>query len=308
MAFRDVTRRNILQTGLAAGVATLLPAGLKPAAAVDIGDSVLSSVSDGNLVLPVSFSYPDAPADDLVRLLQANGLPTDTLMPDCNVPVLKTSERLILFDVGSGQNFMPSAGRLLDNMADAGFDPAEVTDVVFTHCHPDHLWGLIDDFDEMIFANADYHMGRAEWDFWRDPATVDAMPEERKTFAVGAANRLVHLEDRIRLFEAGAEVLPGIEAVDTAGHTPGHMSFLLHGGSNPVFIGGDALTHFAVSFEQPGWPSGSDQDPVKGAETRLRLLDRLVADNAVLAGYHLPSPGEGRVERKGNAYRFVAET
>ena len=152
MAFRDVTRRNILQTGLAAGVATLLPAGLKPAAAVDIGDSVLSSVSDGNLVLPVSFSYPDAPADDLVRLLQANGLPTDTLMPDCNVPVLKTSERLILFDVGSGQNFMPSAGRLLDNMADAGFDPAEVTDVVFTHCHPDHLWGLIDDFDEEKLA------------------------------------------------------------------------------------------------------------------------------------------------------------
>jgi glyoxylase-like metal-dependent hydrolase (beta-lactamase superfamily II) len=106
-----------------------------------------------------------------------------------------------------------------------------VTDVIFTHGHPDHLWGLIDDFDEIVFPNASFHMGRAEWDFWRDPGTVDAMPEERKTFAVGAQNRLAVLADMINLFEPGAEVVPGVEAVDTSGHTPGHMSFMLHGGT-----------------------------------------------------------------------------
>ena len=307
MAPLDLTRRTLMQGGMAAAATALLPVGLRPAQALQIGEAVLTSVSDGNLVLPLSFSYPDVPGDELIALLEAHGQPTDSLMPDCNVPILKTSDRLILFDVGSGANFMPTAGRLIENMEEAGFDPADVTDVVFTHCHPDHLWGLIDDFDEIVFPNASFHMGRAEWEFWRDPGTVDAMPEARKTFAVGAQNRLSYLEDMITLFEPGAEVLPGVEAVDTAGHTPGHMSYMLHGGSEPVLVAGDAILHFAVSFEHPSWPSGSDQDPEMGIATRKKLLDRLASDKAMLTAYHLPEPGEGRVEREGSAYRFVAE-
>jgi glyoxylase-like metal-dependent hydrolase (beta-lactamase superfamily II) len=84
------------------------------------------------------------------------------------------------------------------------------------------------------------------------------------------------------------------------------MSYMVHGGSDPVLIAGDAITHFAVSFAHPRWPSGSDQDAEKGVETRLRLLDRLAADKAMLTAYHLPTPGEGRVVRDGSAYRFVA--
>jgi len=307
MAPLDLTRRTLMQGSAAAAATALLPVGLRPAQALQIGEAVLTTVSDGNLVLPLSFSYPNAPQDELIALLGANGQPTDSLMPDCNVPILKTGDRLIMFDVGSGANFMPTAGRLIENMEEAGFDPADVTDVVFTHGHPDHLWGLIDDFDEIVFPNASFHMGRTEWEFWRDPGTVDAMPEERKTFAVGAQNRLSYLEDMITLFEPGAEVLPGVEAVDTAGHTPGHMSYMLHGGAEPVLIAGDAILHFAVSFEHPNWPSGSDQDPEMGIATRKALLDRLTSDKAKLTAYHLPEPGEGRVEREGTAYRFVAE-
>lgn len=306
MAQLDLTRRTLLRTGMAAASTAMLPMAFWPANAFEIGDAVLTTVSDGNLVLPLSFSYPAAPQDELIALLVKNGLPTDSLVPDCNVPILKSGDRMIMFDVGSGSNFMPSAGKLLANMAEAGLDPGDVTDVVFTHGHPDHLWGLVDDFDEIVFPNADFYMGRTEWEFWRDPGTVDAMPEERKTFAVGAQNRLAFLEDRINLFEPGAEVVPGVEAVDTSGHTPGHMSFMLHGGSDPMLIAGDAITHFAVSFEHPAWQSGSDQDAEKGVATRLKLLDRLVADKAALVAYHLPKPGEGRVERDGSAYRFVA--
>jgi hypothetical protein len=96
------TRRTFLNTGIAAAATLALPAWLKGANAFEIGDAVLTSVSDGNLVLPLSFSYPDAPQDELVALLEKNGQPTDSLTPDCNVPILKTADRLIMFDVGSG--------------------------------------------------------------------------------------------------------------------------------------------------------------------------------------------------------------
>ena len=187
----------------------------------------------------------------------------------------------------------------MDGLSAAGIDPAAVTDVIFTHGHPDHLWGILDDLDELVFPNAAYRMGKAEWNFWRDPATVEAMPEERKTFAVGAQTRLAAIEEKITLFGAGEEVIPGVEAVDTAGHTPGHMSFMVHGGSEKVFIVGDAISHAVISFQKPDWHSGSDQDPERGAKTRTALLDRLGDGKAAhrwlspAASRHWPGRAQG---------------
>jgi glyoxylase-like metal-dependent hydrolase (beta-lactamase superfamily II) len=231
-------------------------------------------------------------------------MPADGYTPDCNVTFLRTGDRLAVFDVGAGANFLPTTGELLMNLEEAGIDPAEVTDVVFTHAHPDHLWGLIDDFDELAFPNAAYAISQTEWDFWRAGDTLARMPEERKSFAVGAQSRLARIEDQVSLFKPGAEVLPGVEAVDTAGHTPGHVCFMVHG-RDPVLIVGDALTN-PISFARPDIHSGSDQDPELAAAARAKLLDRLVGDRAQLIGFHLAHPGIGAVERKDGGYRFVA--
>ena len=294
----SISRRDVLAMTGGLALAAALPGRARALGEVVLGQKKLSIVSDGNLVLPLDFVFPDPPRSELTDLLAAYNLPTDALYPDCNVTILRDAERVVLFDVGSGHNFMPTAGRLLDNLAEAGISPSDVTDVVFTHAHPDHLWGLIDDFDELIFAEANYHIASAEWEFWLDEDTVNRMPEARRTFAVGAANRLPYLEDRVHLFAGGDEVLPGIEAVDT--------SFVVHEAGESVMITGDAITNVAVSFERPDWPSGSDQDTAMGAAARVRLLDRVVADGTSIVGFHLPHPGAGRVERKGTAYRFVA--
>jgi glyoxylase-like metal-dependent hydrolase (beta-lactamase superfamily II) len=306
----QLSRRAFVAGGIGSCAALSFTHLAAPAYAIGrlaLGDAELVVVTDGTLTLPMSFAFPDAPAEELAALLSEYGLATDSLVPDCNVTLLKQGDRLTIFDAGAGSNFMPTAGKLLDSLAEAGIDPADVTDVVFTHAHPDHLWGVTDDFDELVFPNASFRIGRAEWDYWSSPETLSSVPEERQSFVVGAQNRFAAIEDRIAFIEPGDEVMPGVEAIDTAGHTPGHISFLVHAGSEPVLIVGDALTNVAISFAHPEWPSGSDQDPEMAIKTRRALLDRLAADRPRIVGFHLPHPGLGTVERHGGAYRFVPQ-
>lgn len=307
MTLGAMTRRDVLVAGAAAGfTAAAAPRFAFAAGGVTLGAKTIDVVSDGHLTLPLSFSFPDVPEAEVKALLAAHGMPTDQSTPDCNLTLLRDGDRIVLFDAGSGPNFMPTAGKIADSLAAIGIDPAVVTDVVFTHAHPDHVWGVLDGFDDVVFPEAAFHMSRVEWDFWRAPETLDTTPEERKTFVIGARNRFEKMEERITLFDAGAEVLPGVEAFDTRGHTPGHTSFVVHDGSSSVMIVGDAMTNVAISFERPDWPTGSDQDPQKGAATRKMLLDRLAQDKTQIVGFHLPHPGLGTVERKGTAYRFAA--
>ena len=310
MRSRDLSplsRRKMLLL-MGSGAATMAVSGLpSPAGAIGrlaSGDAEITVVSDGNLVLPASFIFPDTPETERTAVLSANGQPTDTLSPDCNVSFVRSGDRLAVFDVGSGPHFMPTAGKLIENLSETGIDPADVTDVIFTHAHPDHLWGLTDELDELIFPNAVYRMAQVEWNFWRAADTLVKMPEDRKSFVVGAQSRMPLIEDKIELFSPGAEIFPGVEVVGTPGHTPGHVSFMVHGGSEPVLILGDVLSN-AVSFAKPDWHWGTDQDPAIGAATRKRLLDRIAAEKVRLIGFHLPHPGSGIAEAKGGAYRFA---
>ncbi len=115
------------------------------------------------------------------------------------------------------------------------------------------------------------------------------------------------IEDMVEFFNDGDEVLPGIAAVLSDGHTPGHMSFELRNGSDAVLIAGDAISNHHLAFARPGWKSGSDQNMERAAETRLRLFDRIMADDLRLIGFHLPQGGIGRVEKAEDGYRFVPD-
>ncbi|SEL24421.1 MBL fold metallo-hydrolase [Roseovarius nanhaiticus] len=275
--------------------------------AVQMGSGEVVALSDGNLVLPFDFAFGDLPEDELDLILARYGVSGDQLEPPCNLTLLRQEDRIVLFDAGSGPAFMPSAGKLMSSLEAEGLTPDDITHVVFTHAHPDHLWGILDDFDEPIFANAEMMIGQDEWDYWTDPATVDTIGEARASFAVGAARRLAAIEGRVGFFKGGDEILPGIMAHATPGHTPGHMSFEIRNGGDAVMVGGDAISNGHVALARPDWPSGADQDPDLGAETRMRLLDQLVADDIALLGFHLPDGGLGRVERAGDYYQFTAE-
>ncbi len=297
-------RRQFLTTAAATGALAALPR--FAIAEMALGDATLTTVSDGNLTLPRSFILDGLPEAEVQPILDEYDISGAQLTPPCNVSLYRDGANTVLFDVGAGSEFMPSAGDLTDSLDAIGVSTEDITHVVFTHAHPDHLWGLLDDFGDPMFLNASFHMGRGEWDYWTDPATVDTIGAERQAFAVGAARRLEIIADQMQFFGDGDTVLPGIDAVATYGHTPGHMSFLLDQGGASAFIVGDAIANHHVAFARPGWALGSDQDPVTAAATRVALMDRLATDQTPIVGFHLPEGGMGLIERDGDGYRYAA--
>lgn len=305
MAF---SRRDFLACG--AGLTAGAALGLLPRATfaqVTLGDIKLNVVSDGSLTLPAGFIFDPMPQDELQPILQKYGLSGEVLTPPCNVTLMRSAERTVLFDVGSGPDFSPNSGILLNSLAALGVAPEDVTDIVFTHAHPDHLWGLLDDFDDLLFAQANYMIGRTEWDYWMDPNTVSTIDGDRVSFAVGAARRLQSIGDKIAFFSDGEEIIPGVAARASFGHTPGHMAFEVRNGSEAVMILGDCIGNDHIAFAKPEWPSGSDQDQELAAQTRVSLIDQLAHDKTQVIGYHLQGNGLGYVDKTSSGYTFVRE-
>ncbi|MBK8439066.1 MAG: MBL fold metallo-hydrolase [Rhodobacter sp.] len=301
-----LTRRRVLTTAAAALTAPLAPHRLWAASTLTLGTTRIDTLSDGNLVLPGDFILGGMPQEEMRAIVEKYGLPTDQLTPPCNVTLLRDGTNTVLFDVGAGPDFQPSAGELAEALVALELTPEDVTHVLFTHGHPDHLWGLLDDFDEPVFANAEHMIGQAEFDYWTNPDTVTTIGEARTTFAVGAARRLGVVAETVRLLADGEEPLPGIAARLTPGHTPGHLAFEI-AGPDPVMVLGDCIGNHHVGFERPEWPSGSDQDKDLAAATRVALLDQLTAGKYAIIGYHLPGGGIGRAEKADTGYRFVED-
>ncbi|WP_082677523.1 MBL fold metallo-hydrolase [Ruegeria profundi] len=276
---------------------------------LQLGSSArITTLSDGYLSLPPDMVFGLMPQQELDQLLNRNQVDMTKYEPECNVALYRDDENTVLFDVGAGPDFMPTSGKLLETLETIDLSPEDVTHVVFTHAHPDHIWGVLDDFDDLLFPNATHHIGRKEWDYWWNPSTVETIGEDRAAFAVGAKRRMEAIEDQVTFFDDGQEVLPGIAARASFGHTPGHMAFEIRNGSDSVMIVGDAIGNPHVAFERPDWYSGTDQDPQAAATVRSSLLDQTSQDQMKIIGFHLPNGGIGRVEKAGSAYRFIGET
>jgi glyoxylase-like metal-dependent hydrolase (beta-lactamase superfamily II) len=300
----NFSRRTVLAAAATTFAARALPAFAAAPYAFKHGVFELTIISDGHLVLPVSFLAPDAPPAEREVLLKAAGQTGEQFNSPTNVTLIRTANDLILIDMGSGDRFMPTAGKLWDNLKAAGIDESKITKVIFTHGHPDHLWGAVDELDELVLPDATFFVAGAEWDFWQGDNASLGLPAERAGFVTGARRNYAAIKDRVKMVKAGSEIVTGLRIVDTPGHTQGHVSLELAGGDG-LIVGGDALTHPLISFQHPEWKPTADHVPDQAVATRRKLLDRLATGRSKLIGFHLPYPGVGIVERKGSAYRFV---
>lgn len=308
-----VVSRRVVTLGIcAAGMAPLLAkrvlAQAKAVSTLKLGDFDIRVISDGTMTVPTRFLASNVEEGEIMRWLASNGQAGPVVMPPANVTLVRTPSELILIDVGGGSRFMPTLGKLIDNLQTAGFDPKAVNKVVVTHAHPDHLWGVLDDFDELAFPNATFLLPEAEWNFWMAHDALTRMPEDRQNFVPGAQRSLTRIRERLQMIKPGSEIASGIRAIDTAGHTPGHIAVEIASGRDAVIVLADALTHPTISFAHPEWTPAADHfDSDMAVRMRVRLLDRLASDRSRIIGYHLPYPGIGTVERSGNVYRFATE-
>jgi glyoxylase-like metal-dependent hydrolase (beta-lactamase superfamily II) len=269
------------------------------------GDAEIVVLTDGPLEIPWSVVAPEASHDQIAEISKRLGISGPNAVASTNVVVVKSGSDMIMFDNGCGPNFAPTAGKLGENMAAAGLDPAAITKVVFTHAHPDHVFGTLKGDGALLFPNAAYYAGETEWGFWTDPGLAGKMPVEMGGMIQGVQANLGAVKDRVTMVKGGSEFLPGITAVDTPGHTPGHLSFLIAGGEG-LLLTGDATTNQIISFEHPEWKFAYDAISDMAIATRKSLLDRLATDKTKLLGYHFAYPGIGFAEKKDSAYVYVA--
>ena len=294
-----------------AAAAGLVAAGVIPKSALALatpyafkqGAYDITVVSDGTLLLPFTVVAPDAKPEDLAKLLGAMAQ-GDQAQFEASPLLLKSGNDVILMDTGSGGNFAPTAGKIAESLKAVGVDASAITKVIFTHAHPDHCWGTLGGDGKPIFANASFHVAETEWDFWTAPDLAGKMPKDMEGMVKGTQGQLAGIKDKVAMFKPGAEVLPGINVLDTAGHTPGHVSFELAGGDG-LIITADAIINPLVFFPHPDWKFGFDADHDTAIANRKKLLDMASAGKKKLLGYHWPYPGLGMAEAKDGAYVYV---
>lgn len=264
-----------------------------------VGDFTAVALHDGTIVRdrPAGF-VRNASSDEVGEAYAACGMARDKLTLTFNALAVETGRGTVLIDTGLGEGARPGAGQLGANLAAAGLRAADVTAVIVSHFHADHIGGLLAGDGTPAFPGAEVLVPEAEWDFWLGEGA--RLPDALKGAAEAARRAFAPLGDRLRRFRFGAEVLPGFTAVDAGGHTPGMAAVEVASGDAATLFVADVTNNPLVFARHPDWQAMFDVEPDRAVATRRRLLDRAAADRLRLSFFHAPFPATGYVVRGGH--------
>ena len=319
----EATRRTLLASTLAA---TALAGSGAPARAAEavpggaqapgfyryrVGDVRVTAVTDGANTLPLPERFVlNADRAAVSAALTADFRDGANLTVPFTPLVIETGGRRVVIDTGNGEAAFQKSGGAVGqfhaNLKAAGFDRGAIDAVVISHFHGDHVNGLLNPAGKPAFPNAEIHVPEAEWAYWMDDGAMSRAPAGRMQDQFRNVRRVFDgLDRKVTPYAWEREVLPGLTALGTPGHTPGHTSFLLASGSDSLFVQSD-VTNVPVLFARhPGWHVMYDQDPAMAEATRRRIYDRITAERTLLQGFHYPFPAAAHLERTADGYREV---
>jgi glyoxylase-like metal-dependent hydrolase (beta-lactamase superfamily II) len=274
------------------------PAAAKPANFFEfrIGELTGVALRDGYLEFPNDLKIfgLGRTVQEVNAVLAPARLPVDKLKLDIHPLLVKTRDRVLLFDTGPASLFGPTAGKLAGALADANVDPSAVTDIFISHSHGDHVGGLVDSQGALVFANATIHLSKQEWEYMSGQDDYAAM--------------VAAVTPKVDAFAPDAELVPGVvKAVEIRGHTPGHSGYRITSGAASLLFIGDALHHFVLSVQKPDWPMAFDADQALAAKSRAALIADSAARGQRVYAMHFPFPGIGKFEARDEGFVWVAE-
>jgi glyoxylase-like metal-dependent hydrolase (beta-lactamase superfamily II) len=317
----DLSRRGVLTSaamaaafGLSRPLALIPDAHAAPSAEpmrgfykYKIGSIEAIAVYDGIWRKPHDPAFIKGVTVDETKAALAKAGQTTEFMPiPLTVLVLKVGDRHIMIDAGSGVGqWQANATHLPANMMAAGIDRSQISTILVSHFHPDHVWGLMErGTNAPVFPEAELIVNSVEYKFWTEPGRVEKLPEGRRAAGRRIADVFPTWKNW-RLVENGAEVAPGIQILEAFGHTPGHSVFLVTSGSDQLMVSNDTMYVPALLAPHPDWQGSYDQDGPMAVATRRRIVDRAIADRTKICGAHFPFPGLGAFVKEGNAYAFT---
>lgn len=268
-----------------------------------VGEAEVIALSDGSLPLNVHHLLRGATEAEInTRLAYAfRGNPHETSI---NAYLVRTGDRLVLVDTGAGELMGEFGGRLVDSLALAGYSPDQITDILITHLHLDHAGGLTAG-GHRLFQNATVHLSQSDMERFLNPANLgkglEKIDLERSLKTVGVYDK----QGKVRSFQGDTMLFGGMEAISTAGHTPGHSLFrLTSGGESMVFIG-DMIHVGAVQLPNPAVTIQFDVDQDQARAQRQKHFATLAKAHELIAASHLDFPGVGYLRASSEGYEWV---
>lgn len=270
-----------------------------------LGDFEVTALSDGTVDLPVDKLLTNTTPAKVKKAL-AKAYQTAPLETSVTGYLINTGSKLVLVDTGAAKLFGPTLGALAANLKAAGYQPEQVDEVYITHMHPDHVGGLMDG-DKLVFPNATIRADKHDSDFWLDQANMDKAPADGKGFFQGAMASLNPYvkASRFSAFDGNTELVPGVKAVASRGHTAGHTSYVVESKGQKLVLVGDLIHVAAVQFDDPSITIAFDSESKAAAVQRKATFADAAKNGYIIGATHLAFPGMGRLRANGKGYTWV---
>ncbi len=271
-----------------------------------VGDFKITALLDGYFEMPTNFikGYDEEAAKASTKQSYRR-FTTGSVSVPVNAYVINTGKEMILLGGGAPKFMGATLGQMPANMAAAGINPDDITKVLLTHTHPDHVAALATKDGRKAFKNARLILSEIEWNFIHNDKVRNAAPKDFKGMIDYARAALAPYETDRQSFDGEKELFSGITSAPLPGHTPGHTGYELNSKGEKLFFWGD-VTHFStLQFANPDWKVIFDADPEQARKTRRAIFERASSERLAIAGAHVDFPGIGYVEKSGNAYRYI---